>query len=260
MIPLLIAVVAASALGSVHCAGMCGCFAILAAAGHGRARLHVAYHAGRLATYAALGAAAGALGAAIDMGGSVMGWQRAAAILAGVTMVALGGAVLLRHLGVRIPHAKTPAILRSALSAAHRASRRLRPTTRAATIGLATPLLPCGWLYAFVITAAGTGSPIAGALVLTAFWLGTVPILAALGLGISRLGHAAGRPVQIATCLLVIAIGVATASARLAISPDTWAKSFGQAPPATVEEAIDHVRDLDTEELPCCSQGADDPQ
>jgi sulfite exporter TauE/SafE len=36
-----------------------------------------------------------------------------------------------------------------------------RPEVRAAILGLGSALLPCGWLYAFVVTAAGTGRPCA---------------------------------------------------------------------------------------------------
>ncbi|MBE7450024.1 MAG: sulfite exporter TauE/SafE family protein [Kofleriaceae bacterium] len=41
---------------------------------------------------------------------------------------------------------------------------------RAALLGLLSAALPCGWLWAFVVVAAGTGSPVGGALVMTAFW------------------------------------------------------------------------------------------
>jgi sulfite exporter TauE/SafE len=57
---------------------------------------------------------------------------------------------------------------------------------RGIAIGLVTGLLPCGWLYAFVVSAAGTGSIVSGALLMTAFWLGSVPALVGVG-GLAQL-------------------------------------------------------------------------
>lgn len=57
------------------------------------------------------------------------------------------------------------------------------PVVRAAATGLFTTLLPCGWLYAFVVTAAGTGSgtPLHGAALMAVFWLGTLPMMLTVG-------------------------------------------------------------------------------
>ncbi|RMF85708.1 MAG: sulfite exporter TauE/SafE family protein, partial [Planctomycetota bacterium] len=94
MTALIAAVFVASLLGSLHCAGMCGpfvAFAVGADAGRtGGAWRHVAYHGGRLVTYSLLGVAAGALGAALDLGGAWVGVQRTAAIVAGAIMVLFG--------------------------------------------------------------------------------------------------------------------------------------------------------------------------
>jgi sulfite exporter TauE/SafE len=60
---------------------------------------------------------------------------------------------------------------------------RIRPKSaakRSYLIGTLTGLLPCGWLWAFVIAAAGTASVTGGAAVMFAFWLGTVPAMVGL--------------------------------------------------------------------------------
>ena len=66
---LFLGILIASVVGSLHCAAMCGPLACLAA-GRGRNGAafgsHVAYHAGRLISYAMLGAAAGAIGAQVN--------------------------------------------------------------------------------------------------------------------------------------------------------------------------------------------------
>jgi hypothetical protein len=50
-------------------------------------------------------------------------------------------------------------------------------------------LLPCGFLYAAVVAAAASGSPLVGAAGMAAFGVGTIPALLAVGLA----GRAAGR-------------------------------------------------------------------
>lgn len=48
-------------------------------------------------------------------------------------------------------------------------------------LGLLNGLLPCGLVYFFAITAASTGSPLWGALVMMIFGLSTLPALFSLG-------------------------------------------------------------------------------
>jgi len=211
----LAAVLLASLAGSPHCAGMCGVFVAMACGferGKPRehARLQCAYHGGRLAGYATLGLAAGALGGAIDLGAQAAGLQHAAAILAATTMLAVGGIWLLREAGVRLPHAHTPAPVRNAFRAGVARADRFGPTGRALAMGLLTALLPCGWLWAFALIAAGTASPIWGAAVMATFWIGTVPILAAVGLGAGAIRARFGPRVRIVAALAMISIATIT--------------------------------------------------
>lgn len=60
-------------------------------------------------------------------------------------------------------------------------------------VGCATTLLPCGVLYLAFAKAAGTASPVLGAIVLLAF---CIPITFSLELGI-LIGHAAGKKMNI---------------------------------------------------------------
>jgi sulfite exporter TauE/SafE len=92
--------------------------------------------------------------------------------------------------------------------------RRGRPSRRALVIGMLTGLLPCGWLWAFVITAGGTGSPVSGALVMFAFWLGTVPaMVGVLGLLGPALGRLRAR-MPLVTAGVLIALGLGTLALR----------------------------------------------
>ena len=162
MTALFVTVLLASLLGSLHCAGMCGAF-VAFAIGAGDPAVKVSrnvlmglYHAGRLLTYVTLGAIAGTLGAGIDLGGQMVGLQRAAAILSGTMMVGFGAITLMRLSGIKLAHARVPARWTAFVSSVNRSAMRYSPSVRAVATGLLTTLLPCGWLYAFVITAAGT--------------------------------------------------------------------------------------------------------
>ena len=215
MIEKLLLVIGVSLAGSVHCAGMCGAFVAFAVGGDTedtspRWLLNLNYHLGRLVTYTLLGVGCGALGAVMDFGGGLVGVQRAAAIVTGVMIVALGLVGLARSLGWRIGSTRTPAFVQKAVNFAMRASMRLRPPHRALTIGLLTTLLPCGWLWAFAAAAAGTADPIYGGLVMAAFWLGTVPILAGMGLTVSSMFRWAKPKLAVAMSIIIVAFGLLT--------------------------------------------------
>lgn len=254
MIALVGAVFVASLLGSFHCAGMCGAFLAFAVAPGpnaprtNEATLHAAYNLGRLTTYVALGTIAGLVGAALDLGGrEFLTVQRLAAVCAGTLMVAFGTMTLLRLRGVKLPRIGAPAALERALTLAHRRAARQSPVVRAALTGLLTTLLPCGWLYAFVITAAGTGSPASGALTMASFWLGTLPAMIALGAGVRRATGALGRRLPALTAWGLVGVGTFTIAQRLALPP--MAREAVAGPAASQVERVEALR---ASEAPCC--------
>lgn len=214
MLPLFATILVASLLGSLHCAGMCGAFLAFAVGidphdQRGKARLHAAYHLGRLGTYAALGAAAGSIGAVFDLAGRTVGLQRVAMIASAAIILVFGVVTLLHSLGVRTRRMPYPAFMADLLGRAHGRLATQPPLFRAVSVGLLTTLLPCGWLYAFVAVAAGTAHPGLGALAMAAFWVGTLPVLIALGVAIQRIGGAVGKrlPVIASSALILVAIG-----------------------------------------------------
>jgi sulfite exporter TauE/SafE len=243
MIALVAAVLGASLVGSVHCAGMCGGFVgFYAGGGRGGRRsavVHAAYSAGRLAAYAALGAMAGAVGAALDAtGGVLLGAQRAAGVVSGVLIVLWGVVILLQALGVRVPPLVAPAGMGAAVRAGVARVAGAPPATRAFAIGLLTGCLPCGWLYAFVVTAAGTGSALAGAGLMAVFWAGTLPVMVSLGLGLGALAGPLRRHVPAACAIAMIAVGLFAVGGRLrAAAPGNHAVT---APAAVAEPAAHH--------------------
>jgi uncharacterized protein len=220
-------VLVASLLGSLHCAGMCGGFVALYAGDPGRRdgvmAGHIAYNLGRLMAYAALGALAGTLGAALDLGGGLLGFQRVAAALAGAFIALWGAVLLLESLGKRVPRFGPPSWLQGSVSRGVRLIAGWRPVTRALAVGLLTGCLPCGWLYAFVVTAAGTGSAAVGAALMTVFWLGTLPIMVSLGVGLRGLAGPLRRYVPTACAMAMILVGLLAVAGRMGEQPQTHA-------------------------------------
>lgn len=229
----LAAIFVASLAGSLHCAGMCGPLAAAACSGPvaratsltvgGRALLPArseissmaAYHAGRALGYAALGAAAGMLGSVVNIAGNLAGLQHAALLLTSVSLIGLGVAKLVRS---RAPRASKGAAPWHA--SLWRRATAWNPIARAAAIGLLTSLLPCGWLWAFVLAAAGAGSAVGGVAVMGAFFLGSVPALTLAGGVLSRAVAPALAKVPAAAGLFIIAAGIYLLTVRLPVIVD----------------------------------------
>jgi sulfite exporter TauE/SafE len=161
--------VAAGLLSGVsHCAAMCGPIHLFLARQGGR-HLWV-YHAGRVMTYAGLGALAGSLARAVRVPGS--GWL----------WVALYVILGLKLLGVPL----WPSSWGSRYGAWVLA--RLRPlTSQAATgspllllgLGLAAGFLPCATTQAGLAWAVGTSSPATGSAGMLLLGAGTMPLFLA---------------------------------------------------------------------------------
>ena len=180
----------------VHCTAMCGPF-VLGQVADGMARMPAArmcqaarlrgamllpYHAGRLATYAALGAVSGWIGA-LPMP------QAVPALL--LALAASGFLLLaLRRLqpGFAFAGPGIPSGPGWGNRLAAMAGRIGDGRMRGLKLGLALGLLPCGLVYAALAAASASG-PLLGGLAMLAFGLGTVPALVVVGL----LGHAAAH-------------------------------------------------------------------
>lgn len=245
MLLLISTIFVASLIGSLHCAGMCGAFVAIAVAGEGvsKVRLQVAYHLGRLVTYTLLGFAAGAAGALVNIGGSLAGFTKVAMFFAGGVMVLFGVSQLLVQRGVGLAWLKPPAWLTGLVIAVQKRAFSFKPLPRAAVIGLATTLLPCGWLYAFAATAAGTGHPLTGGLVMVVFWGGTLPVLVSLGAGVQHLLGAVGQRLPLITSCVLIGVGLWTLAGRAGLD----AQALAAASSLHTHEVIEG-----SEVPPCC--------
>ena len=179
---------------SLHCVQMCGPIVLSYTLGTGQpgktnaagtaryfALGHLAYNAGRIITYTALGALAGLAGGALGMLGRLAGVGSVLAIAGGGLMIVAG----LFLLGI-IPSAAFAGIQLFQLTSGFLRGVGGLLTTPAAgkrfLLGLALGFLPCGLIYAALSRALATGSPLWGAAAMMAFGLGTAGALMALGL------------------------------------------------------------------------------
>ena len=150
---------------SLHCACMCGPLAVVF---HGEAKGAASYHLGRTASYGAVGVVLGGLGTAF-------GTRALGAPTAWVAFVLAAGLVVLALWGDRLA-VSLPGVGGGVKWLLAR-SRSLPNSARAALLGVFTPLLPCGLLWAACAGAALAGSPLGGGAVMLGFALGSLPLL-----------------------------------------------------------------------------------
>lgn len=190
--PLLASALLAGLVGGLHCAAMCGGFVAALAARDGARPLlpartllarDLAYHAGRLASYATLGAAFGAAGAATLGAIDLVPVQRALYLVANALLLALavglaarvGGAGWLARAGALAYARVLPALGGLGGGAGGRIG-----------LGLAWGLVPCGLVYSVLPLALFAGGAWQGALTMLVFGLATLPHLVGAGLVLAR--------------------------------------------------------------------------
>jgi hypothetical protein len=182
-------------ISSVHCLGMCGGFSVALVAGSQGGPLRrggrvLSYHAGRLFSYAFLGAIAGHGGARL---GGFTGSQHAVILLAGIVTVAVG----VELSGIVRPF--TGAWLRPlrAIAGWMRIFLARRGWSAPFLAGLANGVLPCGAVIAALALAAAEAGTVPGIAVMLLFGAGTLPALLLLAFAATRLpprpSHAAVR-------------------------------------------------------------------
>ncbi|EMI18058.1 integral membrane protein [Rhodopirellula maiorica SM1] len=255
MLTLAMAVMVASLLGSLHCVGMCGPLALWVTGGGSSRATISAYHLGRLSTYLIAGTAAGILGAAVSIGGDMVGFQSAAAKVAGGMLIAVG-VFRLAKLHPRFNRPLLTSATSSGPSTVAAVLKRFKPlldrqtaVSRAYLGGLITTWLPCGWLYLFVLVAAGTGGVLSAVVVMFAFWIGTLPALTTMLVGIHSLTPKLRGMLPIAASVFLIVTGLYTVTGRAAVDVSSLvAPSLGDEITAT------SLIDLKDEPLPCCAE------
>ena len=139
-------------------------------------RPQVAFNIGRIIGFGVLGAALGAVGAAVGLPTRLMG---ALALAVAVVMFLLG--IRLTGISPRMAawSPRLPAGLAGLLGIDAAPTRPYRDT-RTALVGAATFFLPCGFTQAVQVYALSTGSPASAGLIMATFAVGTTPGLLAV--------------------------------------------------------------------------------
>jgi len=163
-------------LGSFHCVGMCGPIALSLPVGNlpGWRKISAIglYNIGRALSYAGIGLVLGLLGSSFNL----FGWQQGLSVAGGILILIF---LLLYYfkgtsLGIRN---------RFSVNIQNRLGAYLRTEKTAGSflmIGILNGFLPCGLVYMAMATAFSAGSPWKGALLMFAFGLGTIPMMAGL--------------------------------------------------------------------------------
>jgi len=211
-VPELVLVFLGGLLGSSHCLGMCGAFALSVGLGArsftGNLARQAVYTLGRMATYAFLGSIAGFAGwklARLPI--SAVSAQAWLAIVAGVLLIAQG----LQATGVwslwRSARTGAEFCPSKRMFAAFLTSPRLLDAFLA---GVLTGFLPCGLVYAYLALAASTSHPVWGALAMAFFGAGTAPLMMLAGTGATLLSVAGRRHLLRLAAIAVIVTGLVT--------------------------------------------------
>jgi sulfite exporter TauE/SafE len=210
--------VGAGLLGTSHCLGMCGPYALVIGTAslnwRDNALRQVLYTLGRLFSYTFLGALLGFWGQQTDQ--SFARYANVPAVLAlvaGALLVYQGVAALKPArpvTGSRRPSCWTGPMLMTFLNSGGRIPVFLA--------GMLTGLLPCGLLYAMLALAGSSRSLLWGMLLMLAFGVGTALPMILLGCGGTLLGMVwRKRLLQLAGCMVLVAglVSLARGAAHL---------------------------------------------
>lgn len=139
-------------------------------------RPHLFFNVGRIVSFIVFGAIIGAIGSAVALKGTLLGFLT---IAVGAVMLILG--LQLTELFPRITRGLTlPSGLAKKLGINNRKEREYSHKN-SFLMGAATFFLPCGFTQAMQLLAVSTGNPLQAAVIMGAFAIGTAPGLLSLG-------------------------------------------------------------------------------
>jgi sulfite exporter TauE/SafE len=240
---------------SLHCVSMCGPLVLTYAVKgaekgpwYRKLTPNVAYQLAQVVSYMLIGLLLGAIGSFVNFDAL----RPYVMFLAGAFMIVLG-------LGMtgKVPWAlrlvpKPPAWLMTALSKIRKRSvsdAAAGESTLATpiTLGLMTGLLPCGPLMAAQVSAAASGSPLAGAAGMAAFALGTAPLMVAFGTAGSLIPRAWKERMMLGLAVLVMVFGAVFINRGLLLTGlpnfNTVKRAFTAAPAAKTDTPLKTAAD-----------------
>ena len=211
----IVAALLAGFFGSTHCIGMCGAVVVLFegrspdAANSGAWLRRLSYNIGRLCFYALLGSIAGVSGAVLTKAVGISQGLMLLRILAALLVVAIGLNLIFDWRLTRFLETAGTGLWRK-LSPLAKYVLPADTPARALAAGFLWGALPCGLVYSAVAIAASTGSLAGGAVVMFAFWLGTLPAILAIGASAQQLNRfKSHKTLRRVAGIVVILIGLA---------------------------------------------------
>lgn len=206
-------VLMAGVLGSAHCVGMCGGFAVMVGMSATSCRRNVAtqlvYSLGRLMSYTTLGGAAGFAGwRIVECAPALANVPAILSLLAGLFLIVEGflAAGLIRR---RQP--RSGAAAACLVGPVFAGILRTPGFQNTFTAGILTGLLPCGLVYAFLSLAASTHDLLRGMATMLAFGIGTIPLMVLTGSGTMLLRPESRKRLYRVAAWCVVATGALTA-------------------------------------------------
>ncbi len=211
----LLSIMTIAFLGSFgHCVGMCGGIVVAYSSTKvddkwsktTQAFAHLTYSLGRVSTYVLLGAMFGFLGGVATFNNYTNG---SLLIFAGIIMILAGLSLMgkVKFLTL-IEHSFSKSLW---YQKSFRALLRSKTLFSFYLLGMLNGLLPCGFVYFFAVTAASTGSPLWGALVMLVFGLSTIPAMFSMGFFVGLFKQSSFRSLMIKLAAIsVIGYGLFT--------------------------------------------------
>ena len=201
------------------------------------------YNLGRVISYTFIGFILGlvgmVLGGTTETGLSSM-FQGILKIIAGAIMVIMGINMLGLFPGLRRLTPRMPKFLAVTLG------RKKIKSKQPPIVGLLNGFMPCGPLQSMQIVALASGNPLAGALSMLFFSLGTVPLMLGLGSIVAALGKKFTKTVMNVGAVLVVVLGLAMLSqggslSGFAVAAGNNADKDSADSAATTEEGVQVV-------------------
>jgi len=184
MVPLISMTFITGLLSSAHCLGMCGgIISALSLTKDGPLcgpSCQLLFNLGRVTTYALLGLLVGWLGSALAVKNSIYEITSPLLICSDIfiILIGLGSAGLFKRLNFSLLKCT---VLRPRLDQAAKMLTTLPTPLAAISLGLLFGFMPCGVLYAMLLTATQSGDRLTGCLMMAAFGLGTAPVMLLVG-------------------------------------------------------------------------------
>lgn len=202
---LLIAGLVLGITSNFHCLGMCGPIAMAIPVNRKSTWTTLSgilqYNAGRILTYALLGAVVGSIGITVE----TLGFLQWVSIIAGIFMIIFAW----RKWFSRIFSGHFPTFgIQGFVSKSLGNVLAMQTPFKLTLLGMINGLLPCGMVYIGLMNALLAGNPLSSAYAMIAFGVGTIPAMFVVGFAANRISGSVRQKINKVVPFLLTFIGV----------------------------------------------------